>query len=131
MTCHRVSNIGVNVGPDIADTRDKTPAYLLTNILDPNRAVDANFFGYVLITKQGRILTGLVKSETASSITIRLPEGKEETVLRADVEELKSSGQSLMPVGVEKTITVDQMADLLAFLKNWRYQQDGVPLGEP
>ena len=130
VTCHRVANIGVNVGPDIADTRDKTPAYLLTNILDPNRAVDANFFGYVLITKQGRILTGLVKSETASSITIRLPEGKEETVLRADVEELKSSGQSLMPVGVEKTITVEQMADLISFLKNWRYLDGAVPLAE-
>lgn len=130
VTCHRVAGIGVNVGPDIADTRDKTPAYLLTNILDPNRAVDANYFGYTLITRQGRVLTGLVKSETASSITIRLPEGKEETVLRTDVEELKSSGLSLMPVGFEKTITLDQMADLIAFLKNWRYLDGTVPLAE-
>lgn len=130
VTCHRVANIGINVGPDIADTRDKTPAYLLTNILDPNRAVDANFFGYTLVTNQGRILTGLVKNETASSITIRLPEGKEESVLRADLEELKSSGLSLMPVGLEKTITVEQMADLIAFLKNWRYLDGEVPLAE-
>lgn len=130
VTCHRVANIGVNVGPDIGDTRDKTPAYLLTNILDPNRAVDANFFAYTLVTKQGRIMTGLVKSETASSITIRLPEGKEETVLRGDVEELKSSGQSLMPIGMEKTISVEQMADLINFLKNWRYLDGAVPLAE-
>lgn len=130
VTCHRVDNIGVNVGPDIGDTRDKTPAYLLTNILDPNRAVDANYFGYTLITKQGKVLTGLIKSETASSITIRLPEGKEETILRTDVDELKSSGLSLMPVGVEKTITIEQMADLIAFLKNWRYLDGSVPLTE-
>lgn len=130
VTCHRVAGIGVNVGPDIADTRDKTPAYLLTNILDPNRAVDANYFGYTLITKQGRVLTGLIKSETASSITIRLPEGKEETVLRTDVDELKSTGLSLMPVGFEKTITLEQMADLIAFLKNWRYLDGTVPLAE-
>lgn len=130
VNCHRVAGIGVNVGPDIADTRDKTPAYLLTNILDPNRAVDANYFGYTLITKQGKVLTGLVKSETASSITIRLPEGKEETVLRTDVDELKSSGLSLMPVGFEKTITAEQMADLIAFLKNWRYLDGTVPLAE-
>lgn len=130
VTCHRVANIGVNVGPDIGDTRDKTPAYLLTNILDPNRAVDANFFAYTLVTKQGRIMTGLVKSETASSITIRLPEGKEETVLRGDVEELKSSGQSLMPIGMEKTISVEHMADLINFLKNWRYLDGTVPLAE-
>ena len=130
VTCHRVAGIGTNVGPDVADTYNKTPAYLLTNILDPNRAVDANYFGYTLATTNGKIYTGLVKAETASSITIRLPEGREETILRADVDELKSTGLSLMPVGVEKTITVDQMADLIAFLKNWRYQQDGVPLGE-
>ena len=130
VTCHRVANIGTNVGPDIGDTRDKTPAYLLTNILDPNRAVDANFFGYTLVTKSGKILTGLVKNETASSITIRLPEGKEETILRADLDELKSSGLSLMPVGMEKTITVEQMADLITFLKNWRYLDGAVPLAE-
>lgn len=130
VTCHRVANSGTNVGPDIGDSRDKTPAYLLTNILDPNRAVDANYFGYTLVTNSGKILTGLIKSETASSITIRLPEGKEETILRADVDELKSSGLSLMPVGLEKTITVEQMADLISFLKNWRYLDGVVPLAE-
>jgi putative membrane-bound dehydrogenase-like protein len=130
VTCHRVAGIGVNVGPDISDTRDKTPAYLLANILDPNRAVDANYFGYTLVTKQGKIFTGLVKNETASSITIRLAEGKEETILRSEIEELKSSGLSLMPVGVEKNISVEQMSDLIAFLKHWRYLDGSVPLAE-
>ena len=128
VTCHRVANIGVNVGPDIGDTRDKLSAYLLMNILDPNRAVDANFFGYTLITKQGKPYTGLIKSETAASITMRLPEGKEETILRTDVDELKTNGLSLMPVGFEKNITVEQMADLISFLKNWRYLDGTIPL---
>ena len=128
VTCHRVANVGVNVGPDIGDTRDKLPAYLLMNILDPNRAVDANYFGYTLITKQGKPYTGLIKSETATSITIRMPEGKEETILRSDVDELKTTGQSLMPVGFEKTITVEQMSDLISFLKNWRYLDGSIPL---
>ncbi|WP_010585885.1 PVC-type heme-binding CxxCH protein [Schlesneria paludicola] len=130
VTCHRVANLGVNVGPDIGDTRDKTPAYLLTNILDPNRAVDANYFGFTLVTNQGKTYTGLVKSETAVSITMRMPEGKEETILRSDIDELKSSGQSLMPVGFEKTISAEQMADLISFLKNWRYLDGSIPLQE-
>ena len=128
VTCHRVANIGVNVGPDIGDTRDKLPAYLLMNILDPNRAVDANFFGYTLITKQGKTYTGLIKSETAASITMRLPEGKEETILRTDVDELKTNGLSLMPIGFEKNISVEQMTDLISFLKNWRYLDGTIPL---
>ena len=130
VTCHRVANIGTNVGPDIGDTRDKLPSYLLMNILDPNRAVDANYFGFTLTTKQGKSYTGLVKAETAVSITIRMPEGKEETILRSDIEELKSSGQSLMPIGFEKNITVEQMTDLISFLKNWRYLDGSIPLPE-
>ena len=128
VTCHRVANVGVNVGPDIGDTRDKLPAYLLMNILDPNRAVDANYFGYTLITKQGKPYTGLIKSETAVSITMRLPEGKEETILRSDVDELKTNGLSLMPVGFEKNISIEQMADLISFLKNWRYLDGTIPM---
>ena len=128
VTCHRVDSIGINVGPDIGDTRDKLPEYLLLNILDPNRAVDANYFSYTLITRQGKAYTGLIKAETAGSITIRLPEGKEETILRSDVDELKTTGQSLMPVGFEKTINVEQMSDLISFLKNWRYLDGEIPL---
>ena len=128
VTCHRVGNLGVNVGPDISDTRDKLPAYLLMNILDPNRAVDGNYFGYTLITEQGKSYTGLIKSETATSLTIRMPEGKEVTVLRSEIEALKTNGQSLMPVGFEKTITVEQMSDLISYLKNWRYLDGSIPL---
>ena len=128
VTCHRIGNIGVNVGPDIGDTRDKLPAWLLTNILDPNRAVDANYFAFTVVTKRGKTYTGLVKSETATSFTLRMPEGKEETLLRSDVDEFKSTSQSLMPAGFEKNITVDQMADLIAWLKNWRYLDGSIPL---
>lgn len=130
VTCHRVADIGVNVGPEIGDTYNKSPEYLLTNILDPNQAVDANFFAFTIITNQGKSYTGLIKSETAVSITIRMPEGKEETILRSDIDELKTNGQSLMPVGFEKTITVEQMTDLISFLKNWRYLEGSIPLPE-
>lgn len=130
VSCHRIANFGTNVGPDIGDTRDKLPSYLLANILDPNRVVDANYFGYVLVTKNGKSFTGLIKAETSTSITIRMPEGKEETILRSDIEDLKTSGQSLMPVGLEKTIDVQQMTDLITFLKNWRYLDGTIPLSE-
>lgn len=130
VTCHRIGQLGVNVAPDIADSRVKTPAALLTDILDPNRAVDNNFFGYTLITQDGTVLTGIIVSETASSIALKQPEGKLVTVLRSDVEELRSTGLSLMPVGLEKNISVPQMADLISFIKNWRYLDGQVPLGE-
>jgi putative heme-binding domain-containing protein len=128
VTCHRVGDLGVNVGPDIADTRTKTPDYLLTAILDPNRAVDNNSFGYAVTTQDGKAYTGLITAETSASITLRQPEGRELTILRSEIDELRSTGMSLMPVGFEKNITVEQMADLISFLKNWRYLDGSVPI---
>ncbi len=126
-TCHRVGDVGVNVGADISDTRTKTPEQLLTHILDPNKAVDGNYFGYSLIDAEGRVHTGIITAETASSVTLRQAEGKDVTFLRRDIEELASTGLSLMPVGVEKNIDVQQMADLIGYLKNWRYLDGSVP----
>lgn len=127
--CHRIGNMGVNVGPDIGDTRDKTPQYLLTAILDPNRAVDNNYFGYAVATQDGKVRTGILAAVTPTSITLKQAEGKTETILREEIEDLRATGQSFMPVGFEKNLSVAEMADLVSFLKNWRYLDGTVPLG--
>ncbi len=130
-TCHRIGQLGTDIGPDIADSRTRTPEYLLTNILDPNRAVDANFFSYTAVLDDGRILTGLIAAETSASVTLRQPEGKTITLLREDIDVLRSDGVSLMPAGLEKNINPQQMADLISFVKNWRYLDGDIPIPVP
>lgn len=127
--CHRIGKLGVNVAPDISDSRTKTPAQLLEAILDPNRAVDANYFGYSLITNEGKVYSGIIAAETANSVTLKLQEGKTITVLRSDIDELRNTGLSLMPVGQEKNLNPQQLADLISFIKNWRYLDGKTPLG--
>lgn len=127
VTCHRVGDLGVNVAPDISDTRTKKPEQLLLDILDPNRAIDANYFAYAVVTKDGKTESGVIASESSNSITLKQPEGKVLTLLRSDIEELRNTGLSLMPVGVEKNINQQQMADLIFWLKNWRYLDGKVP----
>jgi putative heme-binding domain-containing protein len=85
---------------------------------------------YTVATKDGKTETGIIATETASSITLRQPEGKTVLILRQEIDELKSNGISLMPEGLEKNITIEQMADLIAFIKNWRYLDGAVPLGK-
>jgi putative membrane-bound dehydrogenase-like protein len=121
-TCHIVAGMGVAVGPDIGDTREKTREALLVDILDPNAAIDSNYVSYTITTKRGKVLTGLIAAESASSITLKRAENQTEVVLRQDVEQIESSGVSLMPAEMEKTISIEEMADLLNFLKNWRYE---------
>jgi putative heme-binding domain-containing protein len=125
--CHKVGDLGVNVAPDISDSRVKTAEQLLVSILDPNRAIDNNYFSYTVVDRDGIVHTGVIASETATSVTLKQPEGKEVTLLRSDIDELKSNGVSLMPVGLEKNISVEQMADLISFIKNWRYLDGSVP----
>jgi putative membrane-bound dehydrogenase-like protein len=126
-TCHKVAGLGVDVGPDISDTRTKTPEGLLTDILNPNAAIDNNYVNYVITLKNGRTVTGMIASETATGLTLRRAEDQSESILRTDIDEIQSTGQSLMPEGLEKGITVEEMADLLNFLKNWRYLDGAVP----
>ncbi len=126
-TCHKIGGVGIDVAPDISDSRTKTPIFLLTNIVDPNRAIDANYFSFNVLDTDGRVHTGIVTAETSSSITLKQPEGKIVTIARDEIEQFKNNGVSLMPVGLERTINKQQMADVISFIKNWRYLDGLVP----
>lgn len=114
--CHQVAGEGHPLGPSLDTIRHRTKGELLLSILDPNREVAADFVEYVAALKDGRIVTGVIASETPTTITLRRAEGIEATVLRDEVEELASTGKSLMPEGLEAELTKQDLADLLAFL---------------
>jgi putative membrane-bound dehydrogenase-like protein len=126
--CHRVGNLGVNVAPDISDSRTKTASQLLADIVQPNRAIDNNYLGYSVRLADGTVASGILTTETATSITLRQQGGKDLALARSEIEELKSSGISLMPEGLERQIPPQDMADLLSFIKNWRYLDGRTPL---
>jgi putative membrane-bound dehydrogenase-like protein len=127
-TCHKIGEIGVNVAPDISDSRTKTPAQILGDIIQPNRAIDANYIAWNVLLTDGSSASGVLSAETGTSITLRQPEGKTLVVSRSDIEQLKSTGLSLMPEGLEKNVPQQDMADLIAFIKNWRYLDGLTPL---
>jgi putative heme-binding domain-containing protein len=122
--CHKIGDVGIALAPDISDSRERTPLQLLTDILQPNRAIDSNFFSFTLVTKDGRTHTGVLGAETSTSVTLRQQENKTEVVSRGEIEELYSNGVSYMPEGLEKDISKQEMADLISFIKNWRYLEN-------
>ena len=117
-SCHLVEGVGQQVGADLRAVRDRGLDAILLNILDPNREVLPHYLSYVISTADGRVVTGMISAETANSLTVRRPDGGEETIPRAEIDELRSTGLSFMPEGLEKTIDVPAMADLLAFLNS-------------
>ena len=68
--CHRINGIGVNVAPDISDSRTKKFEQILADVIQPNRAIDNNYVGYTVRQLDGTVLTGILAAETATSITL-------------------------------------------------------------
>ena len=127
MACHQIAGRGKEVGPNLALIRNRTRQALVESILDPNRNVAPNYVSYVLVDDSGRTLTGLIVSETATSITLARDKGEIETIQKQNIEQIKSTGKSLMPEGLEKTIDPRSMADLLAFLETVQYDIGTLP----
>lgn len=117
IACHRLKGEGVDVAPDITDVKIKEKEALLSDILDPNRMVEARWMAYQIDTKDGRIVAGIVSSETSSEVTVKMAGGITEAIPRTNIAKMKCLDASLMPVGLEAGISKEQMADLLAFLK--------------
>ena len=116
--CHKLGPDGHEVGQNLlASVPGKSGDDLLVALLDPNREVDPRYLNYLANTEDGRSLTGIVVAETSAAITLRRAEGAEETVRRADLQSLKSTGLSLMPEGLEKSLSKQDVADLLAYLR--------------
>ncbi len=77
--------------------------------------------------EDGEVVDGLLRDSNSETITLRGQNGRDTTIARNLISELKSTGVSMMPEGMEQQITVQQMSDLLYYLKNWRYPLSNVP----
>src|SRR5205814_18688 len=91
-------------------------AELLVHIMDPSRSVEGNYRVYTVALQDGRVLSGLLASETKTSVEIIDAQAKKHLIQRDTIEELNASNKSLMPDGFEKTLSADELVNLLEFL---------------
>jgi putative membrane-bound dehydrogenase-like protein len=116
-TCHRLEDVGIEVGPDLLSAlRNKTGERLVLDILDPSREVDPRYINYIVTTTAGRVITGMIRAETATSITLRRAEGAEDVILRSQIEEIQGTAKSLMPENLETQFGKQDLADVIAYL---------------
>jgi putative heme-binding domain-containing protein len=114
--CHRADGVGHEIGPNLATVKNRGAEFILFNVLDPSREVNPQYVNYMAVTDDGRTLSGMIATETATSITLKRAENATDTILRANLEELRSTGLSIMPEGLEKQIDRQTMADVIAYL---------------
>ncbi|MDC0936696.1 HEAT repeat domain-containing protein [Pirellulales bacterium] len=130
-SCHQMQGEGAAVGPDLTALTIRSDAALLESLFDPNRAVDERYQTWVALTDSGLTRSGILTGETANSIMLREQEGKEHNILRVNLEQLLNTRKSLMPEGLEKDLSLQDVADLLEYLANRRPKAKGFEGNQP
>jgi putative heme-binding domain-containing protein len=126
--CHKVHGRGGDLGPDLSQVGGKLDrTHLIESILDPSAEILAGYHLTVLETRSGRVVTGVVKAESDTDVTLLDLEGKSITVLLADVESRAVSKVSPMPAGLADGMTPAEFTDLIAYLESLRTGRKPTP----
>ena len=113
--CHKLFDDGGNAGPDLTGSQRHNLDYLLENILDPSATVSRDFQLEIIQTESGRVVTGLVLAETDAALTVATV--NERVVIPLDeIEVRKASSNSLMPEGLLKDLSLNDVRDLVRYL---------------
>lgn len=115
MACHQLFGEGVEIGPDLTGSDRRNLDYALENILDPNALVSNDFQITTLETKDGRLITGMVKSENQNAIAIQSL-NEELIIPLGEIKTRSTSPLSMMPEGLASTMTGEQFRDLIRYL---------------
>ncbi len=115
--CHQVQGKGFVVGPDLSSIIRRSDEMLVSDILDPSNQITAGYNQYTVITEDGRIFTGVLAAESPTSVTLRKEQAADEVILRKDIEVMAASTNSMMPENLEKEVSPQDVADLIAWLR--------------
>ena len=116
--CHQVrGKFGVLFGPDLGTIHNWKKEDIMANILDPNLSILAGYDLWQIELNSGESLQGIISTETSTAITLKNNGKLDRTINRQDIKSLKSLRISPMPTGLEKNISKESMANLLAFLR--------------
>ncbi len=117
-SCHKVKGKGEAVGPDLSTIgANRSSRDLLESIVFPSASIVRQYEPYSVIMSDGRVLSGLITRESGSSITLQQQVGEAIEIARNEIDEISPSTVSLMPVGVDEALTKQELADLVAWMR--------------
>lgn len=117
-TCHQMKGkLGTSFGPDLSTVKNRSKEAILYDILLPNRSIADGFELWNVTLTDGTQQTGVMTSETSTTLTFTDLAGNESTVARDAIAEIEAASYSAMPEGLANQIGEEDMNDLLTFLK--------------
>jgi putative heme-binding domain-containing protein len=114
-SCHRLFGEGGDVGPELTGSQRANLDYILENLLDPSAVVAREYQVTVLETREGRVLTGIVKQETEKTLTLQT-QNEKLTLPKNEIDSRAVSPLSMMPEGLLEKLANEEVRDLIAYL---------------
>lgn len=119
--CHKVDGEGKEVGPDLTEIGSKlSREALYESILDPSAGISHNYESFLVTTIDGTIVTGVLQSETDENVVLKDAEAIVHTIPQDDIEDFIKQKVSIMPAGLQKDMSVNQLVDLVEYLTTLR-----------
>jgi putative heme-binding domain-containing protein len=120
-TCHQVHGQGADLGPNLSEIGSKLGRdALYDSILQPSAGIAFGYEAWVLTLKEGDEVYGLIASETDGEIVVKQQGGVSARYRRDQVARREKQAQSIMPAGLEQTMTVGELVDLVEYLVSLR-----------
>jgi putative heme-binding domain-containing protein len=124
--CHKVGGEGGEVGPDLGTVgAQMNRRQLAESVLFPSRAIREGYQVTTVAMADGRVLSGLVRSESDEAVVLRDAEGKDHEIPKANIEQRKSEATSLMPQGLQVGLSPQDFADVISYLESLRTAAEG------
>lgn len=115
--CHEFKEEGTKFGPDLSTVMNNSAATLLMSIIEPNRDIPSGYTGYQVKTQTGEYYVGFIQQETDRSLVLQQPAGEAVTIALENIVSREPYSRSFMPTGLEAGLNVQDMSDLMAYLK--------------
>lgn len=115
--CHRLFEEGGEVGPDLTVYQRHDLSGMLLAIINPSAEIREGYENYLVLTDDGRALTGFIADQDAQVIEIRGPDASTTLIERDAVDEIKPLARSVMPDGLLDELNDQQVRDLFAYLR--------------
>lgn len=115
--CHQAGELGMDFGPkltEIGSKLSKEAQYI--SIIHPDAGISFGYEGYMIQMKDGSTLGGIISSQTETDIDLKLPGGSSVPIKTSDVETMTQMENSMMPAGLEKSMSTQELVDLVEFL---------------
>jgi putative heme-binding domain-containing protein len=120
-SCHTIAAEGGKVGPDLsAIGKIRTGRDLLEAVAFPSASFARGYRSYTILTEQGRVHTGVISRQSADTFYLRTAQLAEIRIPRSSIEEMRESKTSVMPKGLDNTLSQEELRDLIAFLRSKR-----------